>query len=1046
MKCVKFAFLALAATLVAVGAYAQATGSIEGRIIDETKAPLPGVTVEVSSPFIRAARFATSDPDGAFKVDMLPPGKYAVKFTLENFATQEQTDVTVGAGRVVTLQVQMRSAFKEAVVVTGSLIPRPTLEAMSPVTTMDIETLQYRGVQRLEDLMTQLPQVFVAQNSSISNGASGTATISLRNLGADRTLVLIDGVRMPAGDAFAVSPDLNFIPASMVKRVDVLTGGASATYGADAVAGVVNFILDKDFEGLRGGVNFGGYQHDNSNSYWEQQNAKKDYPYPTGSTWDGGTFDADVAYGGKFADGKGHASMYIDYRQQSQLLKSQRDYYNCSAGLGATGGICSGSSTAATGRFTVYDPTFSTSLGNFTVGPNNTFVPYTSANTFNYGAYNSIQRPDTRYTAGGFLDYDWNEHFKGYLSVMLMNDYSQAQIAPSGDFYGDTYELNCNNPLMSAQQVQTICTNNGYGPNDVANVIIGRRSVEGGARTDDLTHEAFRLVAGLKGEINKDWSYDVYGLEAQTRVSEDYINDLNINHIQNSLLVTTDPTTGQPVCESGPPCVPWNIFQTGGAGVTQAALNYLKVALESQQLLTTGVVSGKVTGDLKDYGLAFPSASEGIHIALGAEYRKEYLDYMPDQAYQDFLGAGQGGPLLPVVGSYSVKEGFLELLIPIVQDARGAKDLSLSGAYRYSDYNINGSWPTYKVEADWAPTGDFKFRVGYNRATRAPNVVDLFSPVEKGLGGATDPCAGPTPAYTQAQCAYTGMTAAQYGNVPTNPAEQYNTLSGGNVNLKPETADTKTFGIVLTPQGTGITAAFDYWDIKIDNTIGSLDADSILNACAQTGNSALCSLIHRDSLGSLWIMPTGYTITTNENIGTLHARGVDANITYALSLGNGLLNFNLIGTYMDKNEINNGIYSYDCQGYYGNTCGTPVPDWRHIFRISLEEGPATINFNWRYIGGVTADVGNPSPELSNPGSVAQYKANGIYTLPAYNYFDLALAWKLKAGVNLMIGCNNLADKEPPVIPGNTAEGYAAGQYGTYDYAGRYIFGQIQFAF
>jgi outer membrane receptor protein involved in Fe transport len=1046
MKCVKFAILALAATLFAVGAYAQATGTIEGKIVDETRASLPGVTVEVISPNQQGSKFATSDPQGKFRVDLLPPGTYALKFTLENFATQEQTDVVVGAGRVVTLQVQMRSAFKEAVVVTGSLIPRPTLEAMSPVTTMDIETLQYRGVQRLEDLMTQLPQVFVAQNSSISNGASGTATISLRNLGADRTLVLIDGVRMPAGDIYAVSPDLNFIPASLVKRVDVLTGGASATYGADAVAGVVNIILDKDFEGLRAGVSFGGYEHNNDNTYWQQQNALKDFSYPTGSTWDGGTFDADVAYGGKFADGKGHASMYIDYRQTAQLLKSARDYYNCSPGLGTTGPVCGGSSTAATGRFTVYDPSFSSSLGNFTVGPNNTFVPYLSTNAFNYGSYNSMQRPDQRYTAGGFIDYDWNEHFKGYVSVMLMNDYSEAQIAPSGDFYGGTVELNCNNPLMSAQQVQTICTNNGYGPTDVANVIIGRRSVEGGARVDDITHEAFRLVAGLKGEINKQWSYDVYGLQAQTQVSEDYQNDLNVNHIQNSLLVVTDPTTGQPVCESGPPCVPWNIFQTGGAGVTQAALNYLKVALESQQLLKTGVVSGKVTGDLKDYGLAFPTASEGIHIALGAEYRKEYLDYMPDQAFQDYLGAGQGGPLLPVAGSYSVKEGFTELLIPIIQDARGAKDLSLSAAYRYSDYNINGSHPTYKVEADWAPTGDFKFRVGYNRATRAPNVVDLFSPQAKGLGGATDPCAGPTPSYSQAQCALTGMTAAQYGNTPVNPAAQYNTLSGGNPNLEPETADTKTFGLVITPQGSGFTAAFDYFDIKIKNTIGSLGADAIINACAQTGSSALCSLIHRDSLGSLWILPTGYTMTTNANIGSLTAKGVDANLTYALSLGGSLLNFNLIGTYMNENSVNNGLYSYDCVKYYGNTCGTPVPEWRHIFRVSWETGPATVNLNWRYIGGVTADIANPTPALSDPSSVAAYKANGIYTLPAYNYFDLAVAFKLKAGVNFMLGCNNIADKEPPVIAGNTIDGYGAGQYGTYDYAGRYVFGQIQFSF
>ncbi|TAM56223.1 MAG: hypothetical protein EPN53_01970, partial [Acidobacteria bacterium] len=208
MKCVRFAFLVLAATFVAAGAFAQATGTIGGRITDETKAPLPGVTVEISSPNLAEAKVVATDPQGRFRVEMLPPGAYAVKFTLPGFTAQERTDIAVGAGRVVTLQVQMRSAYKEEVSVTGSLIPRPTLEAMSPVTTMDVEQLTYQGNTRLEDLLMNLPQVFSAQNAAVSNGASGTATVNLRNLGDVRTLVLIDGKRMPAGDRYALSPDL----------------------------------------------------------------------------------------------------------------------------------------------------------------------------------------------------------------------------------------------------------------------------------------------------------------------------------------------------------------------------------------------------------------------------------------------------------------------------------------------------------------------------------------------------------------------------------------------------------------------------------------------------------------------------------------------------------------------------------------------------------------------------------------------------------------------------------------------------------------------
>jgi iron complex outermembrane recepter protein len=1048
MKRVTFAFLALAATLFAAGVYAQTTGTIEGRITDETKAPLPGVTVEAISPNLSEPKLATSDTQGQFRLTMLPAGRYTIRFTLSGFNTQEQADINVAAGLMVNLRVQMRSSFKEVVTVTGSLIPRPTLEAMSPVTTLDVEQLSYHGVQRLEDIMQTLPQVFVAQNSSVSNTATGTATVALRNLGSQRTLVLIDGERMQPGDVYSVAGDLNFIPASLIKRVDVLTGGASSVYGADAVAGVVNFILDTDFEGFRGGVSGGGYEHNNDNTFWQQKNAALGYTAPSGTTWDGGNFDANIAWGGKFADGKGHASMYIDYRKTAELLKGARDYYNCTANAGSHGPACGGSGTSATGQFDVYDSAFSNELGDYTLGPNGTLVPFTSLAKFNYGAYNSIQRPDLRWSAGGFLNYDWNDHFKGYISVMLMNDETDAQIAPSGDFFGDTVQLNCNNPMLTAQEVSLLCpASGGYTSSSIANVIIGRRAVEFGPRIDQLNHNALRLLAGLKGAINKEWSYDVHAMDAQTRVSENYLNDLNINHIQDALLVTgnpSDPSSWQ--CMSGNAgCVPWNIF---GTGSPTAAKPYLALTLLSQQRLETQLITGKINGDLKGYGLAFPTATEGIQVAIGAEYRKEFLNYLPDQAYQDGIGAGQGGSRQPVSGFYDVKEGFAEVQVPIVQGARGARDLSLNLGYRYSDYNVNGGHPTYKAEADWAPTADFKFRAGYNRATRAPNVVDLYSPQSVALSttSTSDPCAGPSPQYSLQQCEYTGVTAAQYGKIAANPAQQYYSLQGGNPNLEPEIADTKTLGLVLTPEGTGLTATFDWYDIKITNAISSLSGDNILNYCAQTGDPRICSLIHRDFLGSLWITLQGYTITTNQNIAEYRVKGIDANFTYGVPVGNGLLNMNLIGSYLNSSFTNTGLYSYDCAGYYGDTCGIPTPKWRHLFRASYESGPWVVNLGWRYIGSVKIDEASSNPVLSAPGDIASTKVNGTYQIPAFNYIDLAVSYKLKAGVRFMLGCNNIADKQPPVLPGNANEGLAAGQFGTYDPAGRYVFSNIEFSF
>ena len=1054
MRCVKFAFLALAVALLATGAYAQATGTIEGTIVDETKAALPGVTVEVSSPELTEARVIASDENGRFRVALLPPGSYAVKFTLAGFATQEQTRITVTAARVVTLQVQMRSAYKEEVTVTGSLIPRPTLEAMAPVTSVDVQALQTTGITRVEDFLTSLPQIFVAQNSSISNGASGAASIDLRSLGSQRTLVLIDGRRMPGAGATSngvdVAPDLDFVPSALIKRVDILTGGASATYGADAMAGVVNLILDKDFEGFKGGVQGSGFQHNNDNPTAQAINAARGFSYPKGNIWDGGQGEAYAAYGANFADGKGHVTLFLDYRKTAGMFKSARDYYNCDVSAVPPSAACGGSSNAYPGSFYVYGPT-GDYFGKYTIDSTtgNTMRPYKASDAYNYNPTNSIQRPDERWGGGGFLDYQWNQHFHGYMEVMLMDDSTVAQIAPSADFLGSagTYMVNCDNPMLSAQEVQILCTQAGYGPHDIANVLIGRRNVEGGPRQDDINRIEYRLIAGLKGEISKGWNYDAYALQNVTHVTENYLNDLHAARYQEALLVSGDPNDPSSwQCTSGnPACVPMDIFKIGG--VTKAALDYLSIPELFRATMRTQILHGQVNADLKQYGFAFPSATEGVQLALGAEYRKEFLDSLPDFIYQNNLGMGTGGARLPVNGFYDVKEAFIEAQIPIVQGLKGAKDLSLNLGYRYSDYNINGSHPTYKGEAVYAPTGDLKFRVGYNRATRAPNVGELFQPQALDLGGSVDPCAGTVPGYSQAQCARTGVTAAQYGHIPENPASQYNNLYGGNPNLQPEIADTKAFGVVITPSGlSGFTATLDWYDIKIKNAISALGMDDILNQCALTGNAALCGLIHRDQYGSLWLTGNGYAVTTNQNIAKYERQGIDTNITYSVPIGKSLLDINLIGAYYNKVYYDTAIYTYDCAGLYGNQCGTPTPKWRHMLRFNWETGPTTFTAVWRMIGSVTVDYASNQPALSAPTFVPYYQALGAAKLPAYNYVDLSFNYKVGKTVSFTLGVNNIADKEPPTGWGYANGGYSGGMYGTYDYAGRYIHSSVLFNF
>jgi len=929
----------------------------------------------------------------------------------------------------------------DEVVVTGSRIVRKDLTSTSPVTVLNSSEVTFTGTTRIEDLITSLPQAFAAQNSTVANGASGTATVDLRHLGSSRTLVLINGRRTTAGDPFTPAADLNFIPAQLVKRVDVLTGGASSVYGSDAVAGVVNFVLDTDFTGLKANAQYSFYQHNNNNEEMQAINAAKGFDFPSGNKIDGQTVNLSLAAGGSFDDERGHASVYLTYRDIGSITKANRDYTNCTVNTGSDGPRCGGSSTTPRGRFISFDEDFNFA-GDYVLdieGGGTTFRDR-NGEVFNYGPFNHLQRPDTTWSAGGFLTYEVNEHLTGYGEVMFMDNYTEAQIAPTGNF-GRTSTINCDNPLLSAQQFDLICTQAGYGPTDTANLTILRRNIEGGNRTNIIRHTNYRIVAGLKGEIDDTWSYDVYGMHASNIASESYINDMNVDRIKDALDVIADPVTGEAVCRSGNTgCAPWNIFTAGG--VTQEALDYMTTVAIMNGSTTTNIASASFTGDLGNYGASLPWAEDGVQIAAGVEHRKEKMTATPDEVYSKGLRAGSGGRTPPVSGDFDVTEFFAEALIPLVQDADMAQDLSLELAYRYSEYNRFGGANTYKFAASWQPVEDVRFRVGYNRAVRAPSILDLFRPQGFGLGGNDDICANDPstglPQATAAQCANTGVTAAQYGNIIANPANQYNTLGGGNPNLDPEVADTYTIGMVLTPTAIpGFSATVDYYKIKITGAIGNLDADDIIQTCANTGDELLCGLINRDSAGTLWLTNDGYTETTNQNIGKLGAEGIDVNANYRFEIGEaGELNFGLVGTYILGSTFSNPLTDYDCAGYFGAQCGQPDTKWRHKLRMSWETNfDTTISINWRYIHGSQIDDASPDADLGNPGAMEKWETNGIAKLDSTSFFDLAIVHNINENLKATLGVNNILDSEPPIAPSISSTGFA----GTYDTLGRYVY-------
>jgi outer membrane receptor protein involved in Fe transport len=1049
------AFLIAIMLAVTTGAWAQATGRVTGTVQDPQGLMVPGVTVTLTSS-TGALRTTVTDTEGRYVFENVTPGGYEMGFELPGF-TAQTTKVTVTGGAEATTETRLElGGQSEAIQVTGTLIPRPMLESASPVVSLDVQEIQSRGMTRVEDLLITLPQVYSTDfgHSSQANGASGTASADLRYLGARRTVVLVDGRRLPAGDSQDedfVGGDLNFIPSFLIKRVDVLTGGASSVYGGDAVAGVMNFILDREFVGVKGGVNWGGYQHNNGNEIARSANAARGFTVPQGSVFNRGPANFNVALGANFDQRRGHATFYLDYRDTPAITKDQRDYTNCSVqALGATGPACGGSATWQGGRFIVSRKPGTTGVAraDYVIDPTtNEFRARRGTDVFNFAPYNFMQRPDTRWVGGGFMNYEWNRHAEAYSDVMVMDDYTDAQIAPSGNF-ANTTQLNCNNPMLTPQQRQAICTDMGYGPNDIASVIIQRRNVEGGGRVAQLRHTALRFSFGMRGDVNDTWRYDAYGLQGEMHSPQRYANDLHVDRLQNALIVDGDPNNPATWrCRSSDTgCAPWNIFRPGG--VTRQALEYLTLPLILDSGTRTRAVQGTLTGDLGNYGLRLPGASEGIRLAFGGGYRQEFMFSEPDLAYRLGLGAGQGGATVPVRGDYDVREAFTEAVVPLVQGVRGAQDLSLELGYRFSDYSSTGTAPTYKTSASWAPVDAFRIRTGYNRATVSPSVLALYFPQRTGLGGSEDLCAGARPTATAAQCELQGVPRSAYGTILDNPAGQYNTLEGGNPNLQQEIADTVTAGVVLTPRAfRGFSATLDYYRIKVNDTIGKLEADDIMKQCVATGNPTLCGLIKRDRFGTLWLQPDGYILTTNQNVGNLESQGVDATATYARTVRGGTLTTALAGTYLMNQKTDTGLFAYDCVGFHGNQCGIPTPRWRHATRVAWDTNfNTTFAVTWRLIGGTENDDLSDNDALGDAANVSRLRLNFADKIKTFNYVDLSGTYRIERNYSIVAGVNNILDREPPLGAGLSDNDFGPGLYGTYDHLGRYFFTGINFQF
>ena len=972
----------------------------------------------------------------------------------------------------------------QPIIVTGSRIPRTDLTAVSPVTVIKGEEFKLQGATNVEEVLNQLPQVNPSQGEFVSAGATGAATVDLRGLGSVRTLVLVNGHRLMPGDPRFPAADINSIPPAIIQRVEVLTGGAAAVYGSDAVAGVVNFIIDTKVDGFRISGEIGGYQHDNRDRFARELLDRRQVSYPTGSVVDGWRRNVSLAFGHVFLDDRAHVTLYGGYREVDAVTQDQRDYSACPITAKIVDQRPSGMLECG-GSIASYPGNFFDNLDNaYQVTPDRTFVP--GMNRFIYSPFNFYQRPDKRYTAGGFANLDFSTAVQAYAEVMAMKDRTVWQTGPSGDFT-NTETINCDNPLLSAQQRSLLCRrgnfvgetptldNNGNivqvagAPTPFVDpvsgatysrawLLIALRNIDSGPIQDDLKHRSVRFLGGLKGDLGRGVAYDASYLSGHVDLDRRYRNNLSITRIARALDVVADPATGQPTCRSAliaralgtsapgadAACTPWDVFATGQVSAQSTA--YLSIPPSMRGSFTEQVGNLNATVELDHWGLGSPWSDEGSAINFGAEQRKDSVDFDPDEFAQTGDIAGFAEQLFPIHGSVTTREIFGEARIPLVTD-RLIRRLAFEGGVRKSWYQnpeSRFSSESYKLALDLTAVTGLRFRASQQRAIRAPNILELFAPVQPDSFD-RDPCAGATPLASQGPCALTGVSPAQYGHVLKVNASLfgYNAIMGGSADLRPEIATTRAVGIVAEPRFLrGFSATIDWWDIKLDGAISKIGAQGIVDSCIATGDPVFCSRIHRDPNGSLWL-GSGHVDDRQANLGGLKVSGIDGSADYAIRLGRlGSATIAFRGSYVLHWGVDNGGLStpHDCAGLFGDPCGMQ-PRWKHKARATWDAPHGvSVSLQWRHLGGVKLAALDPAFNLTDDVSPANTK------LRAQDYFDLSTVVRLRDHFALRMGVNNLMDRQPPLIVSNTAAGGGPFNGDTYpewyDPLGRYIFASI----
>ncbi len=892
----------------------------------------------------------------------------------------------------------------ETIVVTGSsLASRRNAVQLAPVQTITAKEIAQTSAITLDDYLRRIPSLGTPQGNATTNGGDGLSCQNIRNLGFQRTLILIDGKRRVQSGAFGFScVDLNQIPTDMVERIEILKDGGSALYGADAVAGVINVITKKNFQGLS--MHADGSLTD---------------------VGDGKTANIGVLGGFDFDQGRGNVTLGANYQTQGPIYNRDRPWSAQSQQSNTAGEApIYGSAIASGGRFVqVNDP----NQAYYAVSqPGQAPHPFGSGDRYNFNNDTQLQNYLQDSNVVGKARYEFNEHFEAYVDANYNHRTAQQQLAPQ-PMTGSIPPNTLPNPLIIPGDYP-------YNPFPGQDVQLIRRLNEFGPRQTDQAADLYQITTGLRGTIVDDWKYDGsfgYGKTMTTLNGQGEVNYANV--LQELGIRQTDPSDASSpvvydpsICHASAGCHIQNIF--GNGSITPEGVDYARFTQHAH-----------AEQQLRDFNLRISNAKLArlpykfggpIGLSFGVEHRSEQGNYTPDPIIES--GQSLENSQSPTGGGFNATEVYGELKLPLLVNAPFAKELTLDGQGRWSHYNTFGNTQNWKVDLLWAPTRDIAFRGTIGTAFRQPNIYELFGGQSLSFETASDPCAnissyGSASGRVAARCAREGVSP----NYQQNGA-QIPTITGGNAQLKPETSRTYTIGTVISPRWVpNFQATVDYWHTSIANTISAVSTQYIVDQCYTGTNEAYCSYIHGRSGGA----DISSVTAIDQNLGVTKTNGIDFGLNYLYRINeyNSITLQNqyqqLIG-YISQNVADGPFINY--AGRLDTSTYNAYARVRDTASVTYTHRKLSVNYQMRYIGGM--QVFDGSSDLVK-GVDGQYKVPGVF------YHDVSATYLLGRFV-LTGGINNILDKRPPFV----FDASTNTDPNVYDFAGRTIFARASVRF